>query len=684
MAILLLIVIGAFAFQFHLRSLDFAQSVDANRHTVDHVTKILTALDDAETGQRGFLLTGREEYLEPFYSGADLTSKELPALLLATANEPLQHARAETLKTLTEEKLATIDLTIKLFKSGQPESAVKIVQSGVGKQIMDQIRKVCRQIRSTETAELSANSSQTNRFGQRTLLVTVGGSAALVALLLLALIVIRSANLQRERHASLLREQALILDLANDSVFIRDADDRITYWNQGAERLYGWRKEEVLGHVTHTLLKTKFPQPLADIQAQLLSQGSWRGELIHTRRDDSLVTVASNWTLQRHESGGVTSVLEINNDISARKDAERQLLEQALILDLANDTVFLRDAQDRITYWNQGAERLYGWSKQEALGQVTHTLLKTQFPQPLAEIRVQLLSQGSWSGEITHTRRDGSLVAVSSNWTLQRDKSTGATSVLQINRDIAERKRFEAELQSKTAEMERFTYTVSHDLKSPLITIKSYVSMIDEDLLAGNVERSRTDLQRVAKAAEKMQILLQEVLTLSRVGRIVTTPETVPFASLVQEAIELTAGRIQNGKIHVELTGDLPTVTVDRPRLVEVLQNLIDNAAKFMGDQIRPEIIIGADNNGAETRFFVKDNGLGVDPKFHKKIFGLFDKLDPKSEGSGAGLAIVKRIVELHGGRIWVESPGHGLGATFYFTLQQPVAPPELEYAARA
>jgi len=341
-AILLLIVIGAFAFQFHLRSLDFAQSVDANRHTVDHVTKILTALDDAETGQRGFLLTGREEYLEPFYSGADLTSKELPALLLATANEPLQHARAETLKTLTEEKLATIDLTIKLFKSGQPESAVKIVQSGVGKQIMDQIRKVCQQIRSTETAELSANSSQTNRFGQRTLLVTVGGSAALVALLLLALIVIRSANLQRERHASLLREQALILDLANDSVFIRDAEDRITYWNQGAERLYGWRKEEVLGHVTHTLLKTKFPQPLADIQAQLLSQGSWRGELIHTRRDDSLVTVASNWTLQRHESGGVTSVLEINNDISARKDAERQLLEQALILDLANDTVFLQ------------------------------------------------------------------------------------------------------------------------------------------------------------------------------------------------------------------------------------------------------------------------------------------------------------------------------------------------------
>jgi light-regulated signal transduction histidine kinase (bacteriophytochrome) len=211
--------------------------------------------------------------------------------------------------------------------------------------------------------------------------------------------------------------------------------------------------------------------------------------------------------------------------------------------------------------------------------------------------------------------------------------------------DITERKRYEGELQSKSAEMERFTYTVSHDLKSPLITIKSYISMIDQELEGGNTDLIRADLQRVSKAADRMKILLDEVLALSRVGRVENTRQTVTLASLVEEALELNAGRIQQGNVRVEVAPDLPSVTVDRARIVEVLQNLIDNATKFMGDQAAPEISIGTSNGGAETRFFVKDNGVGLEPKYHQRIFGLFDKLNPKSEGSGAGLAIVKRII---------------------------------------
>ena len=126
------------------------------------------------------------------------------------------------------------------------------------------------------------------------------------------------------------------------------------------------------------------------------------------------------------------------------------------------------------------------------------------------------------------------------------------------------------------------------------------------------------------------------------------------------------------GDIHVAVADHLPAVNGDRPRLVEVVQNLVDNAAKFMGGQPDPRIEIGVREENHETTFFVQDNGIGIDPLFHQKVFGLFDKLDPRSEGTGVGLALVKRIVEIHGGRIWVNSDGSGNGTTVYFTL--PVA----------
>ena len=131
---------------------------------------------------------------------------------------------------------------------------------------------------------------------------------------------------ERKKTEKQLRDQALILDLANDSIFIRDSQDRVTYWNEGAQRLYGWSKDEALGRVTHTLLKTHFPQPLADIQAQLLAKGHWHGELVHTRRDASVITVASTWTLRCDDANQVASVLELNHDITARKRADAELL----------------------------------------------------------------------------------------------------------------------------------------------------------------------------------------------------------------------------------------------------------------------------------------------------------------------------------------------------------------------
>lgn len=226
-----------------------------------------------------------------------------------------------------------------------------------------------------------------------------------------------------------------------------------------------------------------------------------------------------------------------------------------------------------------------------------------------------------------------------------------------------------AELEAKNAELERFTYTVSHDLKSPLITIKGFLGYLKRDAVYGNRERMEHDIQRIAAATDKMKQLLDELLELSRIGRVVNPPEKVLLKDLVNDAVEVLSGRISKGNVQIRIESDLPTVHVDRPRMSEVIQNLLDNAVKYMGDQPRPTICVGSRRDGLEEVIYFKDNGIGIDAPYLEKVFGLFEKLDSASDGTGIGLALVKRIIEVHGGRVWVESEGLGKGCCVCFTL---------------
>jgi DNA-binding LacI/PurR family transcriptional regulator/signal transduction histidine kinase len=238
-------------------------------------------------------------------------------------------------------------------------------------------------------------------------------------------------------------------------------------------------------------------------------------------------------------------------------------------------------------------------------------------------------------------------------------------------RSEAERERLIAELEAKNSELERFTYTVSHDLKSPLITIRGFLGLLEKDALAGDSERLRADMARIVEATDKMRRLLEELLELSRIGRMLNPPQVVSFEAVVREALDLVRGSLEARGVTVQVANGLPQVYGDRTRLVEVVQNLVDNAAKFMGAQSEPRIEIGhaGTENTGKPIFFVRDNGSGIEPQYHQKVFGLFDKLDPHSDGTGIGLALVKRIVEVQGGRIWIESEGRGKGSTFFFAL---------------
>ena len=238
------------------------------------------------------------------------------------------------------------------------------------------------------------------------------------------------------------------------------------------------------------------------------------------------------------------------------------------------------------------------------------------------------------------------------------------------------------ELEAKNTELERFNYTVSHDLKSPLVTIKGFLGLLEKDAASGEADRLKRDVRRIAAAADRMGRLLDELLELSRVGRMVRPPEEVALYQLVRDALELVRGHAGTRPVDVLIDPALPVVFGDRLRLQQLYQNLIANAFKYMGEQKAPTVEIGmrrglpADPEGVDPDdevLFVTDNGIGIEARYHEKVFGLFERLDAtETDGTGIGLALAKRIVELHGGLIWVESEGRGCGSTFCFTLPDP------------
>ncbi len=389
----------------------------------------------------------------------------------------------------------------------------------------------------------------------------------------------------------------------------------------------------------------------------------------------------------RDEStGAVTGSLGILQDITERKEIEAALRESerrisTLMENLPGMVYRCRnDTNWTMLFVSEGCETVCGYSPSDLIDNHTiswNDLIVEEDRQVLWDTIQAMVAQERHfamgyrivhaSGEIRYIVErgvgvftpDGELIALEGFI----EDDTARRKIEQ------ERERLIAELETRNSELERFTYTVSHDLKSPLITIRGFAGMIEQDIVAGEAKRATEDLQRIQTAADRMHQLLDELLRLSRIGRIANPPVAVRLYDIAQEAVAMLSEQIRAKDITIKISPDLPTVYGDEPRLLEVLQNLIENAAKFVGDRQKPYIEVGFRQDNGETVYWVRDNGQGIEKQYHEKVFQLFDKLDPTSEGSGVGLALVKRIVEVHGGRIWVESDGAGTGSTFCFTV---------------
>jgi signal transduction histidine kinase len=279
------------------------------------------------------------------------------------------------------------------------------------------------------------------------------------------------------------------------------------------------------------------------------------------------------------------------------------------------------------------------------------------------------------SSELSLMKKDGSRVVVFSSHALVR-KPGRPTEIFCIDIDITGLKRAEEareylmdELARKNVELDRFTYTVSHDLRSPLMSIRGFLSLLEADLKTGDFTRVKTDVIHISDSAEKLELLITTLLALSRSGRTVDTPVRIPFTDLAREAAGLLEVTLRTRGVTLVIPDDMPVIYGDRQRLLQVMVNLIDNAVKFMGGQDKPRIEAGLRSDTGTRVFFVRDNGSGIRKENLPKVFGLFERFNPDVPGTGIGLATVKRIIEAHGGKIWVESEGEGMGTTVCFTL---------------
>ncbi|NQT36823.1 MAG: PAS domain-containing protein [Planctomycetes bacterium] len=336
------------------------------------------------------------------------------------------------------------------------------------------------------------------------------------------------------------------------------------------------------------------------------------------------------------------------------------------VLETMSDGLLVLDENMRVVYFNKAAETRLRRRREDVLGR---HMFDEAFPQGKGTLFEQRLTEALCQrAEIAFESNLGT-APYANGYEVRVFPHEGGLAVYLRVTTHDEREKLIAQLEAKNAELERFTYTVSHDLRSPLITIDGFANLLRKSIADGDMSTTMDDIQRICDAAERMERLLKELLELSRIGRATSSATETSLNELAGDALAAVSGQVRQRGVCVDVATDMPAVFGDRLRLTELVQNLIDNAVKYMGDQPRPRIEIGCRATGAETVCYVRDNGIGIDPRDHQRVFELFSQLDREAEGTGVGLALAQRIVEVHEGRIWIESEGLGHGSTFCFSL---------------
>ena len=489
------------------------------------------------------------------------------------------------------------------------------------------------------------------------------------------------------------RSRQLVDSVRDYAILLLDTEGRVLSWNSGAQRIKGYRAEEILGeHFSRffTPEEAAAGVPAHHLQ-QAASEGQYEDEGWRVRKDGSRFWANAVLTAVRDERGTLTGFAKVTRDLTEQRQAEdalRAAEEYArLIVDLAYSAFISIDQEGVITGWNRQAEITFGWSRAEALGrQLAETIIPPQHREAHRRGLKQYLVTGEGPVlnrvvELTALRRDGTEFPI--ELTISPLRLAGKLVFTAFLRDITARKtaeettkRYAAALEAANAELESFSYSVSHDLRAPLRAIDGYAQALLEDHARQLDAEGQRLFGVVRENAQRMGQLIDGLLRFARFGRQAMALAPVDMTALAGSTVD----DLQQGserELPPVTIEPLPSALADKTLIRQVFANLVSNAVKFSRGRPGAAVHVGGRSEQSEVVYFVRDTGVGFDMQYADKLFQVFGRLHrpEEFEGTGVGLALVHRIIQRHGGRVWAESVPDG-GATFYFSLPRPASAP--------
>jgi PAS domain S-box-containing protein len=678
----------------------YQEVADRRQHSRVVITTLETILQvtlDAESSARGYALTGSEPFLEPYRASVGSANQKMDSLRTPLRDDGVQRARLDRLKALIDQRFAASQKTIEIRRDEGLAAAGRQVGTGEDKQITDGIRGIVAEMEGEERLGLLQADSNAASRAHATKLIVILGSGVIFLILGWGRRAIHQQakrrgtaeeDLREERaHLARVLQQRLSLAQRAGRVGMFDWDlstGRIA-WTKELEAIFGFPEGGLEGHYDGWA-KRVHPEDLPRLVALFTewlssprSETSWEYRIFLPNGQPRWIDARAH--VVRSPDGRALRVIGTNLDVTERKRAEEEISRLASIVESSDDAIISKTPEGIITSWNAGAERIYGYTKEEALGQSVAMLVPPEGQDELLQI-LDRIRRGErvQHFEATRQRKDGRRVVLSLTVSGIVDASGRTVAASMIARDVTEQKAAEMEIGrlnetlSKKAvglgeDLESFSYCVSHDLRAPLRYMEGFLDLL-ENHIGGSLDgKGRHYLDTALNSARQMGVLIDDLLRFSRTGRVDMSETKVSLTDLVKQAQQELATDLKGRKVVWKVEA-LPAVAGDATLLRQVLVNLLGNAIKYTHTREEAAIEIGCREEGDELVFFVRDNGVGFDMRYSHKLFGVFQRLHTvdQFEGTGVGLAIVRRVIARHGGRTWAEGVVDQ-GATFYFSL---------------